>query len=85
MAISMRQVKAARALLGWRQVDLAERTGLALLTIQNAETGAVDPLPGTLARIERAFAQAGLVFLQPGDRSDHGGEGIRFRRSAKSG
>jgi predicted transcriptional regulator len=79
MAITMRQIKAGRALLGWRQADLAARSGVALLTIQNIETNAVDPRTSTMNKILRAFERGGVIFLDPGD-VRNGGEGVRLKK-----
>jgi transcriptional regulator with XRE-family HTH domain len=79
MAITMRQIKAGRALLGWRQVDLAKRSGVALLTIQNIETNAVDPRTSTMNKILQAFTRGGLIFLEAGD-IQPGGEGVRLKK-----
>jgi predicted transcriptional regulator len=74
--ISIGQVRAARALLGWNQSDLAKAAGLAVISIKDFERGAVDPRSSTLDKIERAFDAAGIVFLSPGD-TRAGGEGVR--------
>lgn len=48
------QVRAARAALGLRQADLAERAGVTIRTLRNLETGENSTLD-TLARISRAL------------------------------
>ena len=35
--ISIRQIKAARELIGWKQTDLAEASGLSIVTIRRLE------------------------------------------------
>ena len=55
--LSIRQVKAARALLGWSQNDLVEASGVSYATIARLETGD-GPLRGrgqTVASIRAAF------------------------------
>lgn len=76
--ITPAQIRAARALLGWKQTDLAERSGVSEISIKNIERSATDPRSSTLGALERAFNDAGLVFLDPGDTRD-GGPGVRFR------
>lgn len=77
--ISPNQMRAGRALLGWKQTDLAAASGLALIVVKNIERGATDPRVSTISRIQAAFDQAGLVFLDDGDVRD-GGPGLRLKR-----
>ena len=73
------QIRAARALLGWRQDDLAKAANVAPATIYRLEKGE-GPLMGyvsTLMRIQSAFENAGIRFLD----NDAGG-GIGVRRAA---
>lgn len=73
------QIRAARALLGWKQADLASASGVSEISIKNIERGTTDPRASTLGKIETAFIQAGVVFLDPGvDRS--GGAGLRLAK-----
>ena len=72
------QIRAARALIGWKQTDLAKASGVAEISIKNIERGVTDPRASTLAAIQRAFEGAGVVFLDPGDTRD-GGPGVRLR------
>lgn len=73
------QIRAARALLGWKQTDLATASGISEISIKNIERGATDPRSSTLAAIQSAFDKAGVVFLDPGDTRD-GGSGVRLKR-----
>lgn len=73
--ISSRQIRAARALIGWEQADLAQAAGVSKSSIQRAENGS-DPRASTIAAIERAFDQAGLIFL---DVDDTRGSGVGIR------
>ena len=73
------QIRAARALLNWRQGHLAERAAVGLATIQRLEKGD-GPLTGnisTLRRIQEAFEKAGIVFM---DKDAQGGVGVRFAK-----
>jgi predicted transcriptional regulator len=66
--ISSKQIRAARALLGWRQVDLAAASGVATITIKEVEKGATDPRSSTLTKLEAALVAAGVQFIDGGVR-----------------
>ncbi len=79
--IHPRQIRAARALLGWSARDLARRAGVHARTVQRLErpqaraAGAGRPgvrAVGTLAKVERALAHAGVTFLDQGGRGEGG-------------
>lgn len=55
-------LKAARALLGVKQSDLARSAGISLATLNNFERGIGDPRASTMDAIERALARGGIVF-----------------------
>ena len=78
--ISARQIRAARALLGISQPELAERAGVGVATIRRIEA-AEDRITGnarTLDRIQTALQDAGIQFVYAGD--GLGAEGVRLRR-----
>lgn len=77
--ITPAQIRAARALIGWRQADLAERSGVSEISIKNIERGATDAKASTLSAIQDAFRKAGVVILEPGDMRP-GGAGVRLER-----
>lgn len=60
---SVAQIKAARALLGWRQSDLARVTKLSLPSIKNLERGRASPKASTTRIIEEALTSAGIDFI----------------------
>ena len=70
--IKARQIKAARALLGWLQEDLAHAANLSVATIRKLELGYISPRSATMANIREAFEQNGLEFLEP--------DGVRHRQ-----
>ena len=72
--ISNRQIRAARALLGWSQLVLADRAGVAPITIKRLEASddGFDARFVTVANVKAALEDAGVVFLGPGDGFDHG-------------
>lgn len=61
--ITLAQIKAARALLGWTQEDLAQRAGLSLPAINNLERGLTSPRRETLSAISSTLQLAGIEFL----------------------
>ena len=70
---SIRQVKAARALLGWSQSDLARQSGISEPTIARLESaeGKLGGRGETVRRIRAALEAAGVEFTngdQPGVR-----------------
>lgn len=62
-----RQIKAARALLGWSQQHLADKAALSVITITRMEKSV--SLRGhhdTVSRIQFALESAGIEFLNSG-------------------
>jgi predicted transcriptional regulator len=74
--VTPRQIRAARALLGWSQQQLADRAIISVNALARLETGKADSRASTIQAIERALTKAGIEFLPKGDR----GEGVRMRR-----
>jgi transcriptional regulator with XRE-family HTH domain len=74
------QIRAARALLGWRQQDLSEAAGVGTATIQRIEksTSTITGYVSTLLRIQAAFESAGVLFID-----DDGAAGIGLRLAKK--
>jgi transcriptional regulator with XRE-family HTH domain len=79
--ITAAQLRAARALVGMDQRDLAAASGLSLPTIQRMEAsegvirGNVDSLMKLIAAIEAA----GVELINEGAVSEKGGRGIRLK------
>ncbi len=74
-------LRAARALLGWRQEDLSKASGIGLATIQRIEKGS-GPLRAnvsTAVKIQEALERAGVRFLE---RDQNGGIGVRLTHTA---
>jgi transcriptional regulator with XRE-family HTH domain len=69
-------MRAARALAGWEQSDLAKASGVSIATVRKIEQGAIGTRPRTAARIIAAFERAGLQLIPEG--SD-GGAGVRWK------
>ncbi len=77
------QMKAARALLGWDQRQLAEAAGLSLPTVQRMEAsdGNVRGNVDSLVKVVEALEAAGIELIAEGATSSGGGRGVRLRRS----
>ncbi len=78
---TVEQLRAARALLGWSQTELASRAGLSLPTVKRVE-GGFGPKVSEEARLrlQQALEAAGLEFLE----ENGAGLGVRFRKSKHS-
>src|SRR3981189_2749151 len=73
------QIRAARALLGWRQEDLSKASGVGTATIQRIEKSH-QPITGyisTLVRIQAALEKAGIQFIED---DEMGGFGLRLTK-----
>lgn len=79
--ITGRQIRMARAALGWSGHDLADKTGLGYGAIQRAESteGMPDMRTRNLLAIKTVFEKAGIIFID-GDYSGRGGPGVRLRK-----
>ena len=62
-ALSPRQVRAARALLGLKREELAEKAGIAPRTLVDFELDARAPTRATRRALHSALVQAGIVLL----------------------
>lgn len=76
--ISGAQVRAARALIGWTQIQLAAAAGISEISVKNIERDKTDPRSSTMNAIQVAFETAGVVFLDAGD-TRNGGPGVRLK------
>jgi len=75
------QMKAARALLGWDQRQLAEASGVSLPTVQRMETsnGNVRGNVDTLVKVVDALQRAGIELINEGAASAAAGRGVRLK------
>lgn len=82
VSLTPRLVRAARALAGWQQQELADASGVPKPTISafelKAETGRM--IAANARLIIEAFEQAGLEFIP----ENGGGAGVRFRNISNS-
>ena len=82
--ITAAQMRAARALLGIDQKQLAEMSGVSQQTIQRMEAseGNVRGVIDTLTKVVEAFERAGIDLIGENTRSEGGGRGVRLRHPA---
>jgi transcriptional regulator with XRE-family HTH domain len=79
--VSIKQIKAARELLGWSQETMAEASGVSIPTIKRLEA-AGDELggrPETGDKIMAALGKAGVEFIA----ENGGGPGVRLRKAKR--
>jgi predicted transcriptional regulator len=76
--VTIRQIKAARSLLGWSQADLAKHSDVSEPTVARLESvdGEMGGREGTTEKIKKAIEAAGVEFID----ENGGGLGVRFRR-----
>jgi transcriptional regulator with XRE-family HTH domain len=79
--ITAAQLRAARALLGIDQRQLAQRCGLSLPTIQRMEAsnGVVRGNVESLMKLVGALADYGIELIGEGAVSSGGGRGVRLK------
>lgn len=78
LKVSIRQVKAARALLGWSQRDLADASGISEPTVKRLEAsdGELGGRAGTADAIRSCIEAAGVEFIP----ENGGGAGVRLAK-----
>ena len=77
MAFTPAHSRAARALIGWSQDQLAHASKVAKATIANFETGKRDPYERTLTDLREAFEKMGIEFTNGGE------PGVRLRKAKR--
>ena len=84
--ITAAQMRAARAMLGIDQKQLAEMAGVSLPTIQRMEAsdGIVRGVVVTLTRVVDALDAAGIELIRDDAVSTGGGRGVRLKQSANA-
>lgn len=80
--ITAAQLRAARALLGVDQRELAQRSSLSLPTIQRMEAsdGQIRGNVDSLMKLVDALAAEGIELIGEGMPSQGGGRGVRLKR-----
>jgi transcriptional regulator with XRE-family HTH domain len=76
--ISSRQIRAARALIGLGQRELAQRASIGIATLRRIEAavGQITGTAKTMSQIQKALETAGVIFIEP---DNEGGSGVRLR------
>jgi predicted transcriptional regulator len=77
LKVSIRQIKAARSMLGWSQEDLARNADVSIPTIKRLEAsdGLLGGREDTTNKIVGAIISAGVEFID----ENGGGPGVRIR------
>jgi transcriptional regulator with XRE-family HTH domain len=79
--IEAAQIRAARALIGWSQAELADAAGVPLSIVDRFETGQPDSIPAdAVAKMRAALESAGVAFIP----KNGGGAGVRLRKGRES-
>lgn len=75
-----RQIKAARALLGWSQGDLCGRAKISRATLNDLENETGDPRKSSMTAVEDAFRKHAVVFMDDGSTV-----GVRAPKGGRNG
>jgi transcriptional regulator with XRE-family HTH domain len=80
--LQVAQLRAARALLGWRQDEIAQAAKISVATIRRIESqeGPLTGYVSTLVKIQAAFELAGIQFI---DDDELGGFGVRMAKKKR--
>jgi len=74
------QLRAARALTGLSQAEVAESAGVSIPTLKRAEAGGpIKVADDTIATIAKALEKAGVEFIA----ENGGGAGVRMKKHSK--
>jgi predicted transcriptional regulator len=82
LKVSIRQLKAARSLIGWSQEELASAANVSVPTIKRLEAveGTLGGRQTTAEKIRGALEKAGIEFID----ENGGGPGVRLRKRQRS-
>ena len=71
------QMRGARATLGWKQSELAERSGVSLPSVKRLESleGKLGAHDATIGKLRDALESAGVEFIP----ENGGGPGVRLK------
>jgi transcriptional regulator with XRE-family HTH domain len=74
------QIRAARALIGWSQTEVATAAGLSIPTVKRAEAdGGIRVSEDAIVAIACALKKAGVEFIA----ENGGGPGVRLRKAKR--
>jgi transcriptional regulator with XRE-family HTH domain len=77
---SSSQIRAARALVGWSQTEVAAAAGLSIPTVKRAEAdGGIRASEDAMIAIANALKKAGVEFIA----ENGGGPGVRLRKAKR--
>ena len=79
---TVEQLRAARALLGMIQLDVAKMAGISEPTVTRLESGE-GPIRGqgaTIEKLQKAFESRGVRFIGDKEASLEGGPGVRLTK-----
>jgi transcriptional regulator with XRE-family HTH domain len=76
--LTPRQLRAARALVGYSREKLAKASGTSAEAIKNYEIRGADSRGSTLIAWRTALIKAGVIFLDADEQAE---EGVRFKRT----
>lgn len=62
-----RQIRAARALLGWSRDDLLKASGISMSALLRMEGGLADSRGSTIQKVVQALTHAGIEFVARDD------------------
>jgi transcriptional regulator with XRE-family HTH domain len=79
MLLTASQIRAARALLEWTQPQLAEASGLSMMSIRRMEgpSGPGRRSAENVEAVRKALDDAGVIFLSA---DEVGGTGVRLKK-----
>jgi transcriptional regulator with XRE-family HTH domain len=79
LMITPGQCRAARALIGWSQQELAGQAGVGVMTVHQLEKDGSQSRRATLDVVQRALELAGVQFIE----ENGGGAGVRLRKAQR--
>lgn len=65
--IDGRQIRAARAMLGWSREELLDASGISMSALLRMEGNLADSRSSTLNKVVKALSLAGVEFVTRGD------------------
>lgn len=63
MQITGKQIRAARALLGWSRQDLVEKCDISMSALLRLESATTDSRTSTVSKVSSALSSAGIEFV----------------------
>nr|WP_180982406.1 helix-turn-helix transcriptional regulator [Methylocella silvestris] len=80
--VSIRQIKAARALLAWSQEQMAEQSSVSVPTVKRIEAadGPIGGRDDTAQKLIAALEEAGIEFIP----ENGSGAGVRLRKDIQN-